>query len=133
MIRLKVMTVNNVWFANIGFLMMGLNFKIIFMMVVMISRCCLIVSDIVITTVKAVDYRCIIHDISKFEAIRFLENYILDDRGHIYNIYNVMYIYIYIYIYIYKCISKKSILKLSLQLLFLQFSQSKTKIETKTF
>ena len=103
------------------------------MMVVMISRCCLIFSDIVITTVKGVDYRCIIHDISKFEAIRFLENYILDDRGHIYNIYNVMYIYIYIYIYIYKCISKKSILKLSLQLLFLQFSQSKTKIETKTF
>ena len=97
MIRLKVMTVNNVWFANIGFLMMGLNFKIIFMMVVMISRCCLIFSDIVITTVKGVDYRCIIHDISKFEAIRFLENYILDDRGHIYNIYNVMYIYINAY------------------------------------
>ena len=40
-------------------------------------------SDIVIVTVKVIDYRCIIHDISKPDAIHLLENFALDDRGYI--------------------------------------------------
>ena len=40
------------------------------------------ISDIVIMTVKDIDYRCIIHDISKSDAIHMLENYVLDDRGY---------------------------------------------------
>ena len=44
---------------------------------------CLNISDIAIITVKAVDYRCIIHGISKSEAIRVLKNPMLDDYGYI--------------------------------------------------
>ena len=43
----------------------------------------LIINDIAIITVKGVDYHCIIHDISKSEAIHLLENSMLDDRGYI--------------------------------------------------
>ena len=41
---------------------------------------CLNVSDTAIITVKGVNYRCIVHDISKSEAIHRLENPVLDDR-----------------------------------------------------
>ena len=39
--------------------------------------------DIVINTVKAVDHNCFNHDISKSEAIRLLENSVLDYCGYI--------------------------------------------------
>ena len=39
------------------------------------------ISDIAIITVKNVDYCCIIHSISKSEAINLLENSVLEDRG----------------------------------------------------
>ena len=41
------------------------------------------ISDITIITVKNVDYRGIIHNISKSEAINLLENSVLEDRGYI--------------------------------------------------
>ena len=41
------------------------------------------ISDIAIVTIKNVDYRCIIHNISKFEAINLLENSVLEDHGYI--------------------------------------------------
>ena len=41
------------------------------------------ISDIAIITIKNVDYRCIIHNISKSEAINLLENYVLENRGYI--------------------------------------------------
>ena len=44
---------------------------------------CLNISDIAIITVKGVDYRCIIYDISKSEAIYLLENSALQDRVYI--------------------------------------------------
>ena len=44
---------------------------------------CLNISDIATITVKEVDYRCIIHDINKSEAIFLLKNSRLEDRGHI--------------------------------------------------
>ena len=37
------------------------------------------ISDITIITVKLVNYCCIIHDISKSDAIILLENSLLDD------------------------------------------------------
>ena len=74
---------------------------------------CLNISDTAIITIKNVDYHCISHIISKSEAINLLEKSVLEHRG-----------------YIQKCISKKSILKLSLQLSIWQFSQNK-KLETK--
>ena len=39
---------------------------------------CLNISDTTIITVKNVDYRCIIHDLNKSEAIDLLENDVLD-------------------------------------------------------
>ena len=40
-------------------------------------------SDIAIIIVKNVDCRCIIHTISKSEAINLLENSVLEDRGYL--------------------------------------------------
>ena len=41
------------------------------------------ISDIVVIPIKNVDYRCIMHKISKSEAINLLENSVLEDRGYI--------------------------------------------------
>ena len=41
------------------------------------------ISDIAIITVKSVDYRVIIHKISKSEAINLLENSVLEDSGYL--------------------------------------------------
>ena len=41
------------------------------------------ISDIVVIPIKNVDYRCIMHKISKSEAINLLENAVLEDRGYI--------------------------------------------------
>ena len=41
------------------------------------------ISDIAIITVKNIDYRCIIHNISKSEAIDLLESSVLKDREYI--------------------------------------------------
>ena len=41
------------------------------------------ISDIVVIPIKNVDYRCIMHKISKSEAISLLENSVLEDRGYI--------------------------------------------------
>ena len=44
---------------------------------------CLNLNDIAIITVKNVDYRFIIHDTSKSEAIHLFINSVLDDLGYI--------------------------------------------------
>ena len=41
------------------------------------------ISDIAIITVKDVDYCCIIHEISKSEAIDLFKSFVLEDRGNI--------------------------------------------------
>ena len=48
-----------------------------------LSMLCLNIIDIVIITVKNVDYHCIMYNISKSEAINLLENSVLEDRGYI--------------------------------------------------
>ena len=40
-------------------------------------------SHIAIIAVKNVDYRCIIHNITKSEAFNLLKNFVLKDRGYI--------------------------------------------------
>ena len=40
-------------------------------------------SNIAIITIRNVDYHCIIHNISKSEAINLLKNSVLEDRGDI--------------------------------------------------
>ena len=42
-----------------------------------------IISDIAIITVKNVDYGCIIHNISKSEAIKLWKNSVLENRGYV--------------------------------------------------
>ena len=39
-------------------------------------------SNIATISVKGIDHRYIIHDISKFEAIHLFENAVLDDCGY---------------------------------------------------
>ena len=41
------------------------------------------ISDITIITIENVDYHCIIHNISKSEAINLLESSVPEDRGYI--------------------------------------------------
>ena len=41
------------------------------------------ISDIAIISVKNVDYRCIIHNIMKSQAINLLKNSVLNNRGYI--------------------------------------------------
>ena len=45
------------------------------------------INDIVIITIKIIDYRCIIHNISKSEAIDLLKNSVLESRGYIQKYY----------------------------------------------
>ena len=46
---------------------------------------CVNISNIAIITVKGADYCCIVHCISKSDAINLLENSVLDDQGYIKN------------------------------------------------
>ena len=41
------------------------------------------ISDIAIITIENIDYPCIIHNISKSEAINLLENSVLEYRGYV--------------------------------------------------
>ena len=50
-----------------------------------LTMMCFNISNIAIITVKGIDYRFIVNDIRKSEAINFLENSVLDDRGYIKN------------------------------------------------
>ena len=78
LILLKVTEVKKAaQFAIIGFLIMDSDFKILYAM------SSVNISDIAIITVKNVDYRCIIHKISKSEAIILLESSVLEDCGYI--------------------------------------------------
>ena len=75
---LKLITVKNVLLVTIGILIMGLNSKILFAMVVMIWNFMSWYKQYLVITVKVVGY-CCIHDTSKSGTINFIENYVLDD------------------------------------------------------
>ena len=82
MILLKVTKVENAWNVTISFLIMDSNFNIcngchdLTMLSVNIS-------NIAIIIVKYVDYRCIIHNIRKSEAVNLLKNSVLENCGYI--------------------------------------------------
>ena len=48
-----------------------------------LTMLCLNISDVSIITVKNVNSRCIIHNISKSEAINLIESDVLENRGYI--------------------------------------------------
>ena len=77
MILLEVTTAKNVWFAtmsfNHGFMFSDYVWNACHDLTMLIVN----ISDIAIITVKNVDYCCIIHNISKYEAIHLLENSVL--------------------------------------------------------
>ena len=78
---LKVIIVKNIWFVAISILIMGLNFKYLFAMVVNeLLMLCLNNSNITIINVKDIDYHCVICNISTPGAINFLQSSMLDDR-----------------------------------------------------
>ena len=43
----------------------------------------MLVLNIAIATLKSIDYRCIMYNINKSEAIHLLENFVLEDRGYL--------------------------------------------------
>ena len=78
----KECTILHYWIFNHGF-----NFQRY------VSNCChdlamlsVNISNVMIITVKNVDYRCIIHKINKLEAINLLKNCVHENRGYIYKI-----------------------------------------------
>ena len=57
-----------------------------------LTMLCLNISDIItIITVENVDYHCIIHNISKSEAINLLTNYVLQDRLRLKSIQDIFF------------------------------------------
>ena len=62
---------------------MSSNFKIVCNGCHDLMISCLTLRNIAIITVTGVDYRCIVHDISKSEAVHILEKSVLDDHGYI--------------------------------------------------
>ena len=57
-----------------------------------LSMLCLNINDIAIIIVENVDYCCIMYNISKSEAINFLENSVLKDPGYLYkNIFFILF------------------------------------------
>ena len=84
LILLKVTAPKNGWFTTIGFFYHGFEFHDR-----VCSGChdltmlCLNISDITITTDKNVNYRCIMHNINKCEAINLSKHFLLEDRGYI--------------------------------------------------
>ena len=75
-ILLKVIKVENVWFATISFFNNGFKFQDYVCNLLNVNK-----SNIAIITVKSVDYCCIIHNISKSEAINSLKNSALENHG----------------------------------------------------
>ena len=82
MILLKVIEIINAWIAIIDFLIMDSNFKILYAMVAMIWQL-VNISTSAIGTIENVDYRCVIHNTGKSEAINLLENFVLENCGDI--------------------------------------------------
>ena len=79
MIFPKVIKVKNVLFAIIVFFNPGFKFQDY---ICNGCRDLTMLCDITIITVKNVDYQCIIHNISKSEAINSLKSDVLNDRGY---------------------------------------------------
>ena len=71
---------NVVLFVTIGFLIRGLNFKILAVMVVMFWQSCVLLLKMLIIIVLFIT-------LSKFDAIHFLENSMFDDGMYIQNVY----------------------------------------------
>ena len=53
------------------------------MVVMILTMVSVNISDIAIITVKNIDYRCIIHNTIKSEAITLLKNSVLQDCGYV--------------------------------------------------
>ena len=84
MVLLKVTKVGNAWFATIAF------FNHVFKFQDYVCNVChdltmlsANINNIAIITVKNADCCCIIHNVSKSEAINLLKNFVLENCGYI--------------------------------------------------
>ena len=81
LILFKVITVNNALSAITGFLIMGFNSKIIFVMVVMIWHCCvLMILEILLLLLLKVLVITVLQDIGSM-----FKNYVFNEHGYIEN------------------------------------------------
>ena len=77
-----------------------------------LSVLCINISDIATITVKNVDYCCIIHNISKSEAINLLENSVLEDREYIKKIVLILNLFKTVFLFsIYKIVDITDVCK----------------------
>ena len=76
--NIKEYIVCHYWYCNYGFKFQNLVCNGCHDLTMLLLN----LSDIALITVKSVDYCCIIHDISKSNAIQFLENSVFDDCGY---------------------------------------------------
>ena len=70
------------YLINVFDLMMCHNISNTYLINVFNLTMCLNTSHIASITVEGIDYRFIIHDISKSEALHLLKNSVLDDSGY---------------------------------------------------
>ena len=79
---LKSVAVKNVWFVTTTFLIMDLNFQILFVMFPRdLTMLCVKITENAIITVKSADYHCISHGINKYKAINLLKKSVLKIMG----------------------------------------------------
>ena len=76
--RSKECMISQYWFFNHGFKFQDSIYNGCHDLMML----CLNISDIAIITVKIVDYRCIVCNISKSEVINLLKNSVLEDCGY---------------------------------------------------
>ena len=84
---------------------MDSNFKILYAIFVIILS--VTISDIAIIAIKNVDYFCIIHNISKSEAVNLLKNSVFKDRGYFYKILSAQDSFFKIFFCIYKMVDSE--------------------------
>ena len=76
--RSKEYMICQYWFFNHGFKFQDSLFNACNDLIM----CCFNIRGIAIITVKHVDYRCIVYNISKSEIINLLENSVLEDHDY---------------------------------------------------
>ena len=67
------------WFFNLGFKLQDSVSNDCHDLTMLSVNIC----DIAVITIKDIDYRCVVYNISKYEAIKLLKNSVLDDPGYI--------------------------------------------------
>ena len=103
LIFLTLTTAKNVWFAVIVFLIMGLNFKILYAKVVMMLW--LNIRDITIITVKNVNYHYIIHNIQSKSEKNSLKIHSFQDNFFSFFCFSICFVFVLVWLIVWTSIN----------------------------